>query len=106
MKLKRLYEYFMRKVKSIKKYINELQNIKDGCSQKEIAKIFGFGEQHMGQIKKGNKNMSAKDCVIMADQINEKPEIVIMTMLYEKEKDMDTKNRLKEIIFGMEISSN
>ena len=102
MKLKRLYEYFMKKVKSIKNFINDLRHTLDGCTQKEMAKIFGFGEQHMGKIIKGEKNMTPKDCVIMADQINKKPEVIILTMLYEKEKDLDTKSRLKEIIFEME----
>lgn len=106
MKLKRLYEYFMKKIKSIKQYINDLQNIKDGCSQKEAAKIFGFGEVHIGKIKKGMKSMTAKDCVILADEIEKRPELIIMTMLYEKEKDMKTKSRLEKIILEMDKDSN
>lgn len=91
----------MMKIKSIRQYINDLQNKKEGCTQKEIAKFFGLGEQYIGQIKNGSKNMSAKDCLVMAEELKERPEIILITMLHEKEKDIKTKAKLACLVNKM-----
>ena len=89
-------------MKKITDYIKLLKYEKDISKNVDLIVILGSTKGFIGDLINGKKKISTSKCLILAEELKIKPEIILLTMLYEKEKDIESKEKLKKIIQRIE----
>jgi plasmid maintenance system antidote protein VapI len=98
MKIKINYESIMKKISS---YLKELKVLKGHKYDSELIESLGVTKGMLSGLMNGTRMISLKKCLIVSKEHGVSPEVLILTMLYEKEKDAVTKKELKDIVLRL-----
>jgi plasmid maintenance system antidote protein VapI len=90
---------------TIADWIEKLRTKEDIRFDTDIGKLLNITGDMVGKILKGKKKVNTEKCLIMAKELDVRPEIILIQMLYEKEKGEKNKAELLKIIQRLKKSN-
>jgi len=99
MNVKELYYSIMIRIND---YLEQVKKNNATTKNTILVELLGVTRGFISELLKGNKKLSTSKCLLLAEELKIKPEIILITMLYEKEESTEIKEKLKEIIYKLD----
>ena len=93
-------------MKKISDYLKDLKVKKGYFKHTELIDLMGVKRSFITDWINDKATIKAGKCLIIAEELGVKPELILITMLYEKEKNSRDKEELSKIIERLEKDSN